>query len=347
MRSVAGVPAVLAVLGIIIASGPDVSSDALEIVFFDVGQGDCVLILSPAPDPKTIIVDGGYKGTADASLLPYLRARGIDTIDLMILTHPDKDHVSGLIRLLNAFEVEEIWDPGYDHDTQLYDEFVQAAEEEAGERYYCPFEDQIVSNTSLDTNDDEMRRVILGEPEQLGRIQLIPMHTDSDPEGPNDSYRRNNSSIVVKVVFGENSVLLVGDGNGRRPTADADEIEEEGPYYTESALLQLEATHSGVLQSSILKVSHHGSLSASSEQFLDRVSPQWAIITSGTTNHELPRPGTLARFCAEKANIIRTDVQDDANVPGDDHIVVLMGEEVGHMIWRQATTSQLLQLFNQ
>lgn len=345
MRGIIGVPALLALLGIMLPNNIGVSSEALEIVFFDVGQGDCAVLITPSPDQNVIVIDGGFSGTARSSVVPYLRNRNIQTINLMILTHPDQDHTNGLKVLMDNFEVNEIWDPGFERDNQFYTRFVEIAQEEAGERFYRPFEDQIVQNISQDTNDEEERRVVLGEPEIFGSVELIPLHSNNNLEGPNEAFQINNSSIVVKVVFGDNSILFTGDSNGRRPNSQPDEREEDGPFYTEQALLELDANHPQILRSTILKVPHHGSLTSSSEQFIERVQPQWAVISSGfRSNHRLPRPSTLARYSAEKINILRTDVLDDSNISGDDHIILIMGREQDALIWQQIGTSTLLDI---
>ena len=86
-------------------SEPD--QDTTEVVFLDVGQGDATLVITP--ENNTILIDGG--GTQDSgevgqyTLLPYLKSRGITRIDLMISTHPDQDHIDGLLTVLDALDV--------------------------------------------------------------------------------------------------------------------------------------------------------------------------------------------------------------------------------------------------
>ena len=350
MRSIAAVPVLIALLGANLPGTGTTSSDALEVIFFDVGQGDCALVISPAPDQKVIVIDGGFKSTARASIGPYLEARGIDTIDLMILTHPDMDHVSGLRALIDDFTVLEIWDPGFDfsqatgskNPSGTYSNFRTLAQNEAGDRYYRPFDEQFVTNPADDVDDDAERHVILGRPEEFGTIEIIPLHSNSFLDGPTRGYQINNSSIVVKIEFGSNSILFTGDANGRSRGIDENAVETSA-HFTEAALLEIEANNDGILESTVLKVPHHGSLTSSSQQFIDEVRPQWAIISSGVTSHNLPRPGTLTRYGGGKANIIRTDVLDESDRKGDDHIVLIMGRDAGHLIWQQMDTSTLLE----
>lgn len=352
-QSIIGVPALLALLGVMFtptAGEPGdgtlpetpLFSNALEVVFFDVGQGDCAVLITPGPNPRTIVIDGGFIGTARRTVVPFLRGRGISQIDLMILTHPDRDHINGLRELLRRFEVREVWDPGFIRGTTAYRDFEQLARDDAGDRFYRPFEDQFVDTIDEDTDDEVERRVVLGEPEIFGNVQIIPLHSNQHLEGPTEAYRINNSSIVVKVVFGENTILFTGDANGRQPNADPTEVEAEGPFFTERALLELDDSNPGLLQSTVLKVPHHGSLTSSSQQFVERVRPEWAIISSAVTNHRLPRPSTLARYSAVRANIIRTDAGPEEERE-DDHLVLIVGQREGDLIWRQADSSALLE----
>ena len=119
---------------------------------------------------------------------------------------------------------------------------------------------QIVTDVSLDTDDVTERKIVIGQPETFDGLQLIPLHTDDFLNGPTDAYDVNNSSIVVKVVFGENSILFTGDANGRSDDASSEETETDGPFFTEAALLQVETESPGILQSTVLKAPHHGSL---------------------------------------------------------------------------------------
>ncbi len=339
----------LGVLGVgvgvgVVVSPPGVATepmlDLLQVVFFDVGQGDSAVLITPEPDRKVIIIDGGFVNTARASIVPFLEGQNITTIDLMILTHPDMDHVSGLREIIRELDVSEIWDPGFDGDTQTYQNFETEAQAEAGVRYYAPLEDQIVTDVSLDTDDVAERRIVIGQPETFDGLQIIPLHTDDFLDGPTHAYDVNNSSIVVKVVFGENSILFTGDANGRGNNASPEETETNGPFFTEAALLQVETASPGILQSTVLKAPHHGSLTSSSTQFLEKVRPQWVVISSGVTSSNLPRPATLTRYGNLKANILRTDVLDQSDTKGDDHLLLIMGRDEGSLIWRQ--TSSLL-----
>lgn len=93
----------------------------LEFVFFDVGQGDSVLISTP--DNRHIIVDTGPSGRyspAITSIIPYLRDKGINTLDALVMTHPDSDHIGGTVDILKEIKVKAVYHNGVEDDTKIY-----------------------------------------------------------------------------------------------------------------------------------------------------------------------------------------------------------------------------------
>ena len=105
----------------------------LEIVFIDVGQGDSILIKSP--QGRFILVDGGgsqFYQVGEMKLLPYLRHRGINRLDLMISTHPDSDHFLGLTEILNKIAVERFAYPLALRDSPAYAEVFRQVRQQSG-----------------------------------------------------------------------------------------------------------------------------------------------------------------------------------------------------------------------
>lgn len=95
----------------------------LCVHFIDVGQGDSVLIR--CPDGSTVLIDGGPI-SCYPFLIPYLRKAGVERINLLIATHPDGDHIGGLIKVLKEFPVDTVVDPGKPHTTVTYQRFLEA-----------------------------------------------------------------------------------------------------------------------------------------------------------------------------------------------------------------------------
>jgi len=102
----------------------------LELVVLDVGQGDAALLRSPGG--RWVLVDAGPRTrTFDAGariVLPYLRRRGVEALDLLILTHPDMDHVGGAASILEEFPVGAILDPGVATGTEVFLDALEAAQ---------------------------------------------------------------------------------------------------------------------------------------------------------------------------------------------------------------------------
>ena len=217
--------------------------DRLHVVFFDVGQGDAISIETPGG--RQVVVDGG----ADALTLTRLlgeRMRFYDRrIDIVAATHPHGDHIGGLAQVLERYDVGAVLERRVEHDGAAYQAWARAvdAEKSEGARVIEASAGQMI------TLDDGIRLEVLGPPDTLSG------GAESDI---------NDASLVLRLVYGEVSVLLTGD------------IFAEG----ERALLRRGAA----LDSDVLKVAHHGSGSSSTAEFLSAVSPAAAVISVGEGN---------------------------------------------------------------
>ncbi len=89
--------------------------------FIDVGQGDSILIESP--NGKTMLVDGGVKG-AGQHIVSYLHELGVKKLDIVVATHPDADHIGGLIPVLNSIDIEQFYDSGKIHTSQTFEDML-------------------------------------------------------------------------------------------------------------------------------------------------------------------------------------------------------------------------------
>ncbi|MDZ7266559.1 MAG: DNA internalization-related competence protein ComEC/Rec2 [candidate division KSB1 bacterium] len=214
----------------------------LRITFFDVGQGDAILL--EFPQRREMLIDAGpaneFTTAAENALLPYLRRRGIRRLEAVLITHPHADHLGGLPSLLRACAIESVYFCGREADSDL---------EQACERL-------------LDSLRITQRLLRAGDRlSGFPGAQLTVLHTgallDAVPS-------LNDASIVLKVLFGEVSLLFPGDAEG----------------WSESRLLQ----HAPALASDLLKVGHHGSRTSSTPAFLAAVSPRWAVISAGRRN---------------------------------------------------------------
>lgn|SRR5699024_3349138 len=153
----------------------------MHVHFIDVGQGDSILIETPSQ--KSILIDGGPPESGK-KVVTYLKDQGIAKLDLLIATHPDIDHIGGLLHVMREFPVKKIIDSGKLHTTKTYAKYIEHIW-----KYKIPVEIAKVDDT-------------------------IPI----DPELSIDilnSYSRaktnNDSSIVLKVNYKEVSFLFMGD----------------------------------------------------------------------------------------------------------------------------------------
>jgi len=308
------------------SSNPNTIPDSawLEIHIVDVGQGDGIWISTwddgkPGNgrfDGKNIVIDGGPDGNdAKDEMLKYLEqhAHHNAKIDALIISHPHNDHYPGARGVLRHFEVCSYYDPDTPNG-QDFDKFLVQ-----------------VDSAGCDGKPIEKHRGLanLGTPkwgseltvEWLwgGPITVAGMGTGNT--------KTNNASLVMKLTYGTQSFLFMGDAEGKERTGSPDT-----PRYAEKAMLDDPAV-AVKLKSTMLKIAHHGSESSSTLPFIAAVDPEILIVSSGRKNFNgpfLPDRATLNRYCAHNANvhIYRTDQNDEAegrttaNDADGDHIVI-------------------------
>ena len=240
----------------------------LEVIFLDIGQGDAIFI--ETPQQHQILIDGGPSSKILEKLgknLPFWDR----TIDLVILTHPEKDHLSGLIEVLKRYKIENILWTGIKRDTPEYNEWLKLIKKEGAKIFIAKAGQKIVAQKSI--------------------FQILNPSENLEGETIKNS---NDTSIVIKLVFGENSFLFTGD--------ISKSVEKK--FLNEKVNID----------SDVLKVGHHGSKTSSSEDFLAVVSPIISVISSGKNNsYGHPHQevlDTLGRY----GRILRTDLDGDIKI---------------------------------
>ncbi|MCK4648333.1 helix-hairpin-helix domain-containing protein, partial [bacterium] len=154
----------------------------LRVTFIDVGQGDGCLIQTPGG--KNIIIDGGRPGQGQ-KVVSLLRGKGIRRIDCVVATHPDMDHIGGLIAVLNSFEIGVVLDIGHPHTTRTYEDFLETIEEKN-------ISYRIMKRGDALDWGEEVSVQVLNPPKEL--------HGS-----------KNEDSIVLRLVYGKISFLFTGD----------------------------------------------------------------------------------------------------------------------------------------
>lgn len=171
-----------------------------QVHFIDVGQGDAILVRSPG---FNMLVDGGDRYTG---VVGYLVGLAIDTLNLVVSTHPHADHIGGLPDVLNNFVVLEVIDPGVVHTTRLFTNYLEVIE-----RLDIPF--------------------TIGRAGMRRELDSLSYYEILHPLEPSDRHL-NDASVVMWLVFNQIRVLLTGDIE-RRSEA---EILERSPQLSSQVL---------------------------------------------------------------------------------------------------------------
>lgn len=173
-----------AIVGISLFGRPQASSD-LKVYFFDVGQGDAEYIKNP--NGTDILIDGG----PDNSVLNELGKAmdfGDHEINLVILSHPHADHLTGLLEVIRRYKVDEIWETGVDYTSRTYDTW----------------------KAEIRKQNIPDKKVVSGDEENFGDVKISILYPLSSFENKTID-NLNNASIVNRLDFKQFSVLFTGD----------------------------------------------------------------------------------------------------------------------------------------
>lgn len=160
-----------------------VTGKEMVVHFIDVGQGDSIFV--QAPNGKTMLIDGGVKG-AGKTIVNYLRQQGVTKLDYVVATHPDADHIGGLISVLNSISIKEFIDSGKVHTSQTYEEMLGLI------------------------NSKNIRYTVPAIGNQLALDSEVTVEVLSVDEQATDN---NDASIVLRLAYGNISFLLMGDAD--------------------------------------------------------------------------------------------------------------------------------------
>ena len=166
--------------------GTSVTADGdLAVHFIDIGQGDSILLRFPTGE--NMLIDTGDRDSGD-TLVKYLRSQSIQTLDYLVLTHPDSDHIGEAYDVLSNFKVKNVWMSSRTSTTKTYTNILNKIDE-LGLEIETPFRGETYT---------------VGE----GKITIL-----SPVDGKNYS-NNNNASIVMKFEYGSVSFMFTGDAEG-------------------------------------------------------------------------------------------------------------------------------------
>lgn len=254
------------------------SQGRLQVYTLDVGQGDGLLIVTPAG--KAVLIDGG-RGEASETVLAKLRQLNIPSIDLAVASHPHADHIAGLRQVIERFPVKSLLDSGQRYSSAEYERLLEAVK-----RRSVRF---IPAKRAMSFDLDSGVRLEAFNPQ--GNGQWI---TDVRAGGSVE----NANSVVLRLSYGNFAMVFTGDAE----------------FETEALMMKSGAN----LRAPVLKVGHHGSRHATSGKFLERIQPEEAIISCGTDNrYSHPAQPTLDRLKKANIRVHRTDLNGEIVIVSD------------------------------
>ena len=239
------------------------SRRVLTFAMLNVGQGDALFIESPTG--TQIMFDGGparkVLGPLAGVMSPFDR-----TIDAIVITNPDADHIGGFSDILKNYKIGLVLEPGTLNDSKTF------------QNLKTEIKNQNISNILARKG----MRLHIG-----GGAFIDILFPDRDVS----SWETNDGSVVARLSYGDTSIMLTGDATKK----------------TEKIIL--EENLSTELESTFLKVGHHGSRTSTSSSFVKTVSPEYALISAGKDNkYGHPHQDTLSALSQFGAKIIRTDL---------------------------------------
>ncbi len=233
--------------------------ETLTIHFIDVGQADCALLECGG---EYLLIDGGNRDDGQL-VVSYLDQYGVEELSAVVCTHAHEDHVGGLPSVLAVYPTAAVYAPTNTYASKIFDSFL----------YYT---DQQGLEVTIPQPGDTMT---------LGSAVLTVL-------GPVKTYPdANNTSIVLKVEFGNTSFLFTGD---METDAENDMLD----YWNDDSLFRVD----------VLKVGHHGSSTSTSYRLLNAAEPTYGVIPVGKDNdYGHPHKEPMSRLKQAEVIVLRSD----------------------------------------
>ncbi len=256
----------------------------LKVIFFDVGQGDAIFVETPSG--KQMLIDGGPSSIILERLSKVMPIFD-RTIDVVVATHGDADHVTGLIPTFRTYDIDTSIESPIEGKSGIFEELRYEVEQEVGhgtKRHIA------TRGSVIDFGDGVIGHILYPK-------KNISLKTDT-----------NDASVVMLLIYGEQSYLLTGDLG----------LSYEGELLSEVLPKQI----------TVYKAGHHGSKTSSGEFLLSRIRPEYSIISAGKDNkYGHPHEEVMERLEKYSEEILSTIDKGSITFVTDGRIVEVTTEK--------------------
>jgi competence protein ComEC len=250
-------------------------SNLLEITFINVGQGDATLF--QVPGGISVLVDSG--GSASGSsfdvgeniIMPFLLYNGIMSIDMAIVSHYHNDHAEGFLYIMDNMHVSNLLLPLRVENSLSKEELI--------------IKQELIK--VAEKNNVSIHYISKGDSIRLSASALMEVLSPDEHIISSNIYDENDRSLLIKFCYGDLNFLFTGD------------IEKDAEEYIVSSGVTLDAD--------VIKISHHGSGTSTTDEFLDAVNPDYAIISVGKNNYGHPSGEVLEGLYNRNVELFLTD----------------------------------------
>ena len=253
-----------------------IDGDRFRVTFLDVSQGDSAVL--ELPGGEVVLIDGGgsYErfDMGRGVVAPYLWNRGIRTVDYVIATHPQLDHVGGLAYVLTHFPVRHYWGTGDVREEPFYLRLQRVLAEQGLREHIARARQDVV----------EVGKCLLEVLNPSDTIEVQPAGGRRRQQG----HALNNRSIVTALTCGRHKALFAAD-------VEAGALIRMGREHTRGSV-------------DLVKVPHHGAASSYQREWLETVKPRYAVISVGRYNaYGHPAPAVVQAYTDRGIATFRTD----------------------------------------
>lgn len=258
------------------------------------GQGDSAFI--ETPEGHQILIDGGPTSDVLQKLsqrMPFWDKE----IDLVILTHPEADHMQGLLSVLQRYNVDYVLWTGIKRNTPEFAKWQGALDSAQKSKTFLASLGFGQAGTKVITADEKTKI-------KAGNAKIDVLYPSKNLSGKELKNTSNDTCVVAKLIYGKDSFLFTGD------ISDKAEKELAGEGIS--------------LKSDVLKVAHHGSKYSTSDLFLQGVKPEYAVISVGKNSYGHPTPEALQRLEKYDIKTLRTDQLGDIEFVSDGNNIKLI-----------------------